>query len=173
MNELIYNQNRIPRSQWRYGLRASAATGCGWIATYNALRLMGYYAKPESLIRWYERSFPLINGNFGTFLLCPAVFFKRKGFQVRIVLSRKRFDKAVRDSDASILFYYWRRKYKFGSHFVAVCCRSGTYVGYNTFRSSVGPDHYGASLESFLKKQRFFCTVLITIRNGKNIREQG
>ena len=167
MSGLIYNQNKIPRSQWRYGLRASAATGCGWIATYNALRLMGYYAKPESLIRWYERSFPLINGNFGTFLLCPAVFFKRKGFQVRIVLSRKRFDKAVRDSDASILFYYWRRKLKIGAHFVTVRWSDGKFTGYNTYKTSDGPDDYGTSLESYIKQHKFYAPFLIAIKDKR------
>ena len=68
MNDLIYNQTKIPKEQWRYGLRTSAATGCGWIATYNALRLMGYHAKPEELIRYYERQLPLIHGNGGTII---------------------------------------------------------------------------------------------------------
>ena len=40
MDDLIYNQREIPKDQWRYGYRATADTGCGWIATYNALRLM-------------------------------------------------------------------------------------------------------------------------------------
>lgn len=167
MKGMIYNQSKIPRAQWRYGLRSSAAAGCGWIAAYNALRLMGYHIKPEKLIRCYERSLPLINGNFGTFLLTPVAFFRRKGFRVKVVVRRKKFDKTVRDSDACILFYYWRRKYKLGSHFVAVCCRDGKFTGYNTFRSSVGMDDYGASLESFLKKQRFFGPVLIAIQDKR------
>ena len=62
MKDMIYNQTKIPKDQWRYGLRSSAATGCGWIATYNALRLMGYYSKPENLIRYYDRQLPLIQG---------------------------------------------------------------------------------------------------------------
>ena len=49
--DLIYCQRDIPKKQWRYGFRSSAATGCGWIATYNALQLMGYRAEPEKLIR--------------------------------------------------------------------------------------------------------------------------
>ena len=53
MKDLIDNQRRIPKDQWRYGFRSSAATGCGWIATYNALRLMGYHPKQEALIRMY------------------------------------------------------------------------------------------------------------------------
>ena len=53
MNGLIYNQRDIPKDKWRYGFRSSAATGCGWIATYNALRLMGYKTNIEELIRYY------------------------------------------------------------------------------------------------------------------------
>ena len=79
MKELIYNQNHIPREKWRYGLRSSAATGCGWIATYNALRLMGYKASPEKLIRYFERQLPLIHGNAGTSILGPALFFSAAG----------------------------------------------------------------------------------------------
>ena len=66
MNDLIYCQREIPKEQWRYGFRTSADTGCGWIATYNALRLMGYRAEPERLIRMYEKMLPLVHGNMGT-----------------------------------------------------------------------------------------------------------
>ena len=55
MNDLIFCQRDIPREQWRYGLRSSAATGCGWIATYNALCLLGERAEPEELIRFFEQ----------------------------------------------------------------------------------------------------------------------
>ena len=173
MKGFIYNQKDIPRAQWRYGLRSSAATGCGWIATYNALRMMGYYAKPEDLIRWYERSFPVINGNFGTFLFSPVAFFKRKGFRVRLVIGRKNFDRAVRECDAAILFYYWRNMYRFGAHFVALQYRCGNYIGYNTFRTSVGEDDYGPSLKVFLKKQGVFCPVLIAVKGRNAGREKG
>ena len=41
MHDMIYCQRGIPKDELRYGLRTSAATGCGWIATYNALRILG------------------------------------------------------------------------------------------------------------------------------------
>ena len=78
MNQLIYNQKKIPKSQWRYGFRSSAATGCGWIAVYNALVLMGYEVYPERLIRYFERQLPLINGNLGTMIPCPALYLKKR-----------------------------------------------------------------------------------------------
>ena len=167
MNDFIYNQHQIPKKKWRYGFRSSAATGCGWIATYNALRLMGYGAKPEKLIRYYEKQVPLINGNFGTFLFGPAIYFWSKGFKITPSFRRNRFDRIIKESDAAILFYYWRQKWKFGAHFVTVCYKEGCYLGYNTFRNSQGPDSYGDSASAFIKNRHYFGTFLFGIRKPK------
>ena len=165
MDELIYNQTKIPKSQWRYGLRTSAATGCGWIATYNALRLMGYRPKPEDLIRYYERQVPLLHGNGGTVIQGPALFFQQHGFSVETLSVEARFDRVAKDADVCILFYYWRKKWKIGAHFVTVQYRNGKFTGYNTFRTSDGPDDYGASLADFLKEKKFFAPFLIAIKD--------
>ncbi len=167
MKEFIYNQTKIPKEQWRYGFRSSAATGCGWIATYNALRLMNYYAKPDDLIRYYERMLPLIHGNTGTTLFAPAVCFRQWDFPVKILFDRRKFDEAAKEADACILFYRWRSGWKFGAHFTALQVREGVVWGYNTFRSSTGPDCYGRSLESFLKEKKYFGAVLIAIQDKK------
>jgi hypothetical protein len=167
MEDLIYCQRDIPKDQWRYGLRASAATGCGWIATYNALRLMNYRAAPEELIRYYERQFPLVHGNAGTSIPGPALFFIHHGFSVKMVSDRSRFEELVKQSDECIVFYYWRKEYKFGAHFVTVTHADGKFTGYNTYRNSEGPDDYGDSLDEFLKKRKYFGCVLIAIQNKK------
>lgn len=169
MNDLIYNQTKIPREQWRYGFRTSAATGCGWVATYNALRLMGYRAKPEELIRYYEHQFPLVHGNAGTSILGPALFFQKHGFPVETLSVTERFDEAAKTADVCILFYYWRKKYKIGAHFVTVQYKDGKFTGYNTFHTSDGPDDYGTSLENFLKQRKFFGPVLIAIKNKRSV----
>ncbi len=164
MKDLIYNQRDIPRDQWRYGFRTSAATGCGWIATYNALGLLGCRAKPEDLILWFERCLPLIHGNFGTILPAPALFFKQQGFPVKLSALPARYDALARESDAAILFYRWRKGLKLGTHFVALEYKDGRFVGYNTYKNSTGPDDYGESLEAFLKRKGYFGTVLMGIR---------
>ena len=164
MDDLIYCQEKIPKEQWRYGFRSSAATGCGWIATYNALRLMGYRAKPEELIRYYERQVPLINGNLGTMLFGPALRFHQWGFPVQVVLDRSKFDQAAKDADVCILFYRWLKKYKYGAHFVALHHTEDGFVGYNTYRTSSGPDRYGSSLDDFLKRRKYFGCVLFAIK---------
>ena len=167
MDELIYNQTKIPKEQWRYGLRTSAATGCGWIATYNALRLMGYHPKPEELIRYYARQFPLLHGNAGTLSQGPALFFQHHGFPVQTLSVLKSFDEAAKNADVCILFYYWRNKLKFGAHFVTVQYKDGKFTGYNTFRTSDGPDDYGTSLESYIQKHKFFGAFLIAIKSKR------
>lgn len=167
MTDLIYNQKKIPKNKWRYGFRSSAATGCGWIAVYNALRLMNYRAKPEDLIRYFSRQLPLIHGNAGTTILGPAVFFLQKGFGVRLCARRGQFDRRMEVCDVAILFYRWRRKWKFGAHFVTVRRVGKELLGYNTFTTSDGPDRYGESLEAFLKRQKYFTPVLICIRDKR------
>lgn len=167
MNDLIYNQRDIPKEQWRYGFRSSAATGCGWIATYNALRLLGYRAEPEDLIRYYERQLPLVHGNAGTSFWGPAVCFRQWGFPVEVTLKREDFDRAASAADVCVLFFRWRRGARLGAHFVTVRHDERGFVGYNTFRNSKGPDLYGESLDGFLRKHRYFGAILIGIRDKR------
>ena len=168
MNDLICNQHHIPKDQYRYGLRSSAATGCGWIATHNALHLMGYKTNIEELIRYYEWQLPLIHGNAGTSFWGPAVCFKNWGFPTEVLLDRSRFDDAAKAADACILFYRWRKGCKLGAHFVALHHTDKGFVGYNTYRNSTGPDVYGESLDGFLRQKKYFGSVLIAIRKKQN-----
>ena len=163
MKDLIYCQRDIPKNQWRYGLRSSAAVGCGWIATYNALRLMGYTTDIKALIRYYEWQLPLVHGNAGTSFWGPAVCFRNWGFPVTMVVDRKKFDEAAKNADVCILFYRWHKKAKIGAHFVALHHTDKGFVGYNTYTNSTGPDVYGDSLDNFLKERKYFGCVLLTI----------
>ena len=167
MNDLIYNQNDIPKDHLRYGFRSSAATGCGWIATYNALRLLNYRAEPEELIAYYERQLPLVHGNAGTSFWGPALRFHQWGFPVKMIADPKLYDEAAKGADTCILYYYWRNKWKMGAHFVALQYKDGEFIGYNTYRNSKGPDHYGPSLQEFLKRNKYFATLLITIQDKR------
>ena len=164
MDGLIYNQNHIPKDQYRYGFRASATTGCGWVATHNALQLMGYRTETSELIRYYEWQLPLIHGNAGTSFWGPALCFQKWGFPVKILTNRKHFDTEAKKADACILFYRWQKKAKLGAHFVALHHTDKGFVGYNTFRNSEGPDYYGQSLDGFLKERKYFGCILITIQ---------
>jgi len=168
MDKMIYCQRDIPKEKWRYGLRSSAVTGCGWISVYNALRIMGYNPTAAMLIKYFERQIPLFNGNTGTFILSPAMFFKKFGFPVTITANRNNFDNIAQQSDVCILYFWWRRKAKIGAHFVALHYTPKGFVGYNTYRNSKGPDSWGTSIEDFINQKKYFGTVLIGIKNRKN-----
>ena len=165
MEDFIYNQHHIPKDKWRYGFRSSAATGCGWIATYNALKLLGKYVKPEALIRSYEQQVPLINGNLGTVLFGPALWFHKRGYPVKMHLRREDFDDAAKNADVCILFYRWIKKYKYGAHFIALKHGDEGFTGYNVYRTSTGADHLGKSLSDFLARRKYFGAILFAIQN--------
>ncbi|MDO5399465.1 MAG: hypothetical protein Q4F17_00605 [Eubacteriales bacterium] len=160
MDELIYNQRTVPG---RYGLRPSAQTGCGWVAAYNALVLLGGRVDREKLIRYFEWQLPLVHGNAGTSLWGPALCFKKWGFPVKMLAKRKEFDQAARAADACILFYRWRSGMRLGAHFVALHHTDRGFVGYNTYKNSTGPDYYGESLADFLQQRGYFGAVLTAI----------
>ena len=164
MTDFIYNQRHIPKEQYRYGLRSSADVGCGWVATWNALHILGYTVDIPALIRYYEWQLPLIHGNAGTSFWGPAAYFRKWGFPVEVIVNPRRFDEAAREADACILFYYWRSKCRLGGHFVALHHTGSGFTGYNTYRDSTGPDSYGDSLADFLRRKGYFGAVLIAIR---------
>ena len=164
MDGLIYNQRDIPADKWRYGFRSSAATGCGWIATHNALRLMGCKTDIDELIRYYEWQLPLIHGNAGTSFWGPALCFRTWGFPVEICADRQKFDDVANRSDVCILFYHWHKGCKLGAHFIALQRTENGIVSYNTYRNSTGPDHLGSSLTAAIKDRHWFGSVLIGIR---------
>lgn len=161
---LIYNQKRIPREQHRYGFRSSAAVGCGWIAIYNALTLMGYRVDIPGLIRSLERELPLLHGNTGTSFWAPVPLLRRWGFPVKTSCRLREFDDLAREADACILFYYWNSGLKVGAHFVALRHTTEGFLGYNTYSNSTGPDPYGPSLETFLKEKHYRAPYLIALR---------
>lgn len=171
MEELIYCQRDIPKDRWRYGFRTSAATGCGWIATYNALHILGDYAEPEDLIRFYEHQLPVIHGNCGTTILAPAMYFKKRGYSVDWVSCSDKFDDFAKQHDVCVLFYRWRRKWQIGAHFVALHHTENGFLAYNTYRNSKGPDRYGESLAAFLKTRKYFGAVLIGIQKPEEERK--
>ena len=163
-DKLIYSQRAIPKDQYRYGFRSSAKTGCGWIATYNALCLLNKDPDIHEIISFYEHELPLINGNIGTFMLSPVHYFQTHGYEVYYTGNKNKFDDLAKASDVSILFFWWRYKFMIGPHFVALHEMPNGYYGYNTYANSKGPDYYGKSIKTFLAKKHYFGAILIGIK---------
>ena len=166
MKPFIFCQNDIPKKELRYGFRSSAATGCGWIAVYNILVLFGHHPDPKEIIYELQHDVPVLNGNIGSFLMSPAWVLRRHGYTVHFTTKRKQIDQLAQQSDAGILFFWWKSKKKIGAHFVAVEKTEQGYIGYNTYSNSKGPDSLGTSIEDFLKKRKYFGAVYFGINKG-------
>ena len=161
---MIYNQNHIPKNKWRYGPWSSALVGCGWVATYNALCLLGDRRDPGELIDYYERQLPLINGTFGTQFWGPYRYFKSHGYETRLILDPDKYDALA--GDVNILFYHWRSGIRLGAHFVCIQRTENGFLSFNTYKNSTGPANIGASIRDFATKKGHFMTALITIKPG-------
>lgn len=113
----IIDQNRLDLPYGRYG---SAAAGCGWIAVYNALQILGIDADMEKIRSGMEK-WLFLGGWRATPFYVPALYLRHKGFRVRLTADRSRFSRQARKYPAGILFYLYHQKGKLfpSGHFTA------------------------------------------------------
>ena len=114
---LITDQRLLPEVQ--FGRAGNTADhGCGWIAAYNARRLLGDPVEPETVLRavWRGARF---GGRMGTDPFYLVGYFRALGYTVRLVSGTERMEAAARAADAFILLYVFDQQDCPGGHFVA------------------------------------------------------
>ena len=113
----IVDQKQLELPYGRYG---SAAAGCGWIAVYNALQILGIDADMEKIRSDMEKLL-FLGGWRATPFYVPALYFRHKGFRVRLTANRSQFSRQARKYPAGILFYLYHQKGKIfpSGHFAA------------------------------------------------------
>ena len=80
----IDDQKNGIASKLRYGLSTIGPLGCGWVATYNALIMLGNRLEPCDIIKSFEMNNLPFNGLFGTNNYNIARFFVEKDYDVTI-----------------------------------------------------------------------------------------
>ncbi|MGD9901462.1 MAG: hypothetical protein AB7S44_02865 [Spirochaetales bacterium] len=119
VNGYIQNQNLT--AGFHYGLQTSDKSGCGWIATYNALVYLkneGYYDGEiviEDLIRVFANYGTFAYGYLGTNPLVIKYYLEGKGFKVNIVTNRDNFVEAATNSLVNISLYV-SKKFNYGHY---------------------------------------------------------
>lgn len=124
----VNGQRLPPVGELRYGLGHVARSGCGLIAVYNALTLLGDPRPLSEVIYWGDRRARVALGLFGTRPGRGGALFRRLGWAVTKTGGREDLDRAVREGEVC-LFTYWnhRRRPHRGIH--TVCLRRvGTEV---------------------------------------------
>lgn len=126
---------------YRMAAADSADCGCGWVACYNALRLLGRPQRPESVIKALEHDY-VLRGHLGTRTISLPFFFAARGFAVRLSFTRAGAEKNAAAAAANIL-YYVRGRHP-SAHFVAFAAAGqdadGTplYRFYNSLSAPLG-----------------------------------
>jgi len=113
MSSLIDDQRQSPANQIRMGSTDGRNegwyNGCGWVATYNALILLGTPEHPADIVRHFETSGgTVLGGMFGTYPNAIEAYLRSMGYPVNHTLFPQLtldIDAAVKASRVSILAY--------------------------------------------------------------------
>ena len=137
MVSLIDDQNRRPANQIRMGSSGGRNegwyNGCGWVATYNALLLLGDPRHPADIINYFEAiGGTVLGGVFGTYPQAIERLFSDLGYGVEHVLFPQtsiNIDDAIKAARVGILAYI----HSTAAHYIAIEYREadGKYIVYN------------------------------------------
>lgn len=133
----IHGQSRPPVANMRYGVVRAAWSGCGLIAVYNALLLLGNPHPLWDVIAWGDLKGAALFGIFGTSHRRAGRLFRQLGYTVTAVTDPARFDFYVQRAEVC-LFTFWNRKGKFykGMHTVCAQWRESVLEVYNLYNTS-------------------------------------
>jgi hypothetical protein len=94
----------------KYGVSTMADSGCGVIAVYNALKVLGINESGSegipslsNLISIFENSGITMAGQLGTGPKSIAAFFRKRGLAIETTYDQKRYEEIVRKSSVSII----------------------------------------------------------------------
>ena len=149
-------------SKLRLGIKSSAYVGCGWVATYNAMIMLGNRIDPCDIIREYEINGVFLYGTFGVHQTAVARFFINRGYDVTISFNVEEYDRIARKNDANVMFV----SHSNGGHFSAFRWNGTHYSGYNTYANRTESIDIETTLEEYVTSRRAQ-SILISISNKK------
>ena len=153
----IYGQSEGNVANLKIGFYNTAYSGCGWIATYNALRMLGRYIAPCDIIYYYELSGTIDYGRLGINPYSVINYFFYQGYRVSVTYDINRYDTVARRNRANILLYL----YTWGAHFIAFNWQGSEFVGYNVAKSDTESHKLGKSIRSFIRSISNRCEYML------------
>ncbi len=163
----IYNQHYEPYSSMEMGLTTLSHGGCGPIAVYNALKIMGRSdISLQYVINYFEENNGLLLGGFlGSSPYACIDFFEAHGYTVLATKNTMMYDEIAATADACIL-WCWFDTSSFpglGAHFIAFEQKGERGIYYNAYGNSSGPYKYTGGCHEFLGWYDASYPVLIMI----------
>lgn len=129
----------------KMGIKGADWNGCGWIAVYNAMIMLGNQQQAADVIRYFDGSGrTLLYGYFGANPFAVKNYFVMQGYSVSNNLFPFVYpinmEERARAATACILLYIHSE----AAHYVALKWENGSFRVYN------GPGKYYSSINEFL-----------------------
>ena len=135
--------------------------GCGWIAGYNVLKMMGMETTMERCAKELEKG-ALLGGLMGENLFSLFLWLKKQGLDVSMSLpSNRNCVKKIRRSTCGVILYNHSR----GAHYVTY--RNLGHDNIQIYNAVYGKRSHVMKSADFMKKFALFPTsVVIAVRKG-------
>lgn len=160
-------------TQIGYGLATVAHSGCGAIATYNALLSAGELVTFGEVVQYYNEQWGelFVLGYLGTPPHLVIEFFEDRGYTVITTMDMNQIDLYSQYADACILWYAFSVEKNFhgieynalGAHFVEYSKVGDEYVVRNTSGIDGMSNHISPSEFMDRPKTNRFCPIGIFI----------
>ena len=141
-------------SEIRIGLKKAAHCGCGAIAVYNAMSMIGKEPQLHDIVAAIEKRGLLFYGMFGTNPVAIGKYLTRQGIVWKRYKNAAQVEQEYEDGDAVICLYNWASKSGLGAHYVALGRENGVWKGYNVYSRSDKIYEY-KSLQAFIDADEY------------------
>lgn len=117
----------------RIGSHSFAHSGCGAIATFNALCMAGLKPDMAEIVDFYEHKGLIFNAGLGVNPAAVKKYLSLNGLTWKAYKGKQNWDACLKDNQAAIMLYWWVSPKGLGAHYVSVeKCPKGVRV-YNAY----------------------------------------
>ena len=117
----------------RIGNCSFAGSGCGAIATFNALSLSGIQPDMVDIVDFYEHKGLILNAGWGTNPVAVKNYLSGKGLSLKCFKGSESLRVCLQKDETAILLYWWVTAKECGAHYVSIePCEQGIRI-YNVF----------------------------------------
>ena len=138
----------------RLGSCRFSHSGCGAIATFNAMSVLGLEPKMEDIVDFYEHNGLILNAAMGVNPSAVKKYLKSKGLQWKFYSKSKDWDACLGKDQIAILLYWWVNRKGCGAHYVSV---ERTDEGINVYNEYGNRDytHKYKDMQTFLDEGQY------------------
>ncbi|MBQ8247110.1 MAG: hypothetical protein IJZ42_08255 [Lachnospiraceae bacterium] len=104
----------------RIGMRTFSHSGCGAIATFNAMSLVGCEPKIEDVVDFYERKGIILYANMGVNPIGVSRYLSEQDVQWKRYSGKVDWDSCITEGQVAIVLYWWANAKSFAAHYITI-----------------------------------------------------